>query len=87
MILLSLKKIVTTLNFFRPKIIKFWTKFGNKLGLGHNSTQYTHTHTHTHTHIYIYINSPFDYIFFLYPLFLQNFKKVKDQVTNQMFKF
>ena len=77
MIFLSLKKIVTTLNFFRPKIIKFWTKFGNKLGLGHNSTQY----------IYIYINSPFDYIFFLYPLFLQNFKKVKDQVTNQMFKF
>ena len=53
MILLSLKKIVTTLNFFRPKIIKFWTKFGNKLDLGHNSTQYTHTHTHTHTHIYI----------------------------------
>ena len=83
MILLSLKKIVTTLNFFRPKIIKFLTKFDNKLGLGHNSTQYTHTHTH----IYIYINSPFDYIFFLYPLFLQNFKKVKDQVTNQMFKF
>ena len=83
MILLSLKKIVTTPNFFRPKIIKFQTKFGNKLGLGHNSTQYTHTHTH----IYIYINSPFDYIFFLYPLFLQNFKKVKDQVTNQMFKF
>jgi len=25
------KKCVTTLNYFRPNIIKFWTKFSNKL--------------------------------------------------------
>ena len=36
MIFLSFKKFrvkfVTTLNFFRNNIIKFWIKFGNKLG-------------------------------------------------------
>ena len=32
MIFLPQKKCVTTLNFFRPNIIKLWTKFSNKLG-------------------------------------------------------
>ena len=32
MTFLPLKKFVTTLNLFRPNVIKFWTKFGNKFG-------------------------------------------------------
>ena len=32
MIFFPLKKIITTLNSFRPNIIKVWTKFRNKIG-------------------------------------------------------
>ena len=37
----------------------------------------------------ILTNPPLDYIFFLYPPYLQNFHKIKDQCyrINQIFKF
>ena len=59
-------------------VINFWTKFGKKL----DCTLRLQLHS---IYIYIYMDvncdkSPLDYIFFLYPLYLQNFKKNKKSI-------
>ena len=74
MIFLPLKKCVTTLNFFKLNIIKLWTKF-NYIGLN----------LIVDTRYIFLMDSNFDkstirlHFFFLYPSYLQNFKKIKNK--------
>ena len=78
----TLKKFCDQLNFFfftiflKPNTIQLWTKFGDKLGCK------LRPQFHSIYFFYwmqILKNLPLDYIFFLYPPYLQNFKKNQNQ--------
>ena len=61
--------------FFFFFLIKVWTKFNYKI----NCNLRLQTHSISLYWKWILTNPPLNYIFFLYPPCLQNFKKIKDQ--------
>ena len=88
MIFLLLKKYVTTLNIFRLNIIKFWTKFCNKLDCRLKLQLHS-------IYIYIYfIGLNFDkstielhFYFHISSMLAELQSKSNSYVINQMFKF
>ena len=83
-IILPLRKCVTTLNFFKPNIIILRTKFSNKL-------TWLQTKTTSPLNIFL-LNMNFDKFtirlhFFLYPPYLLNFMMIKDQQLMSSIKY
>ena len=87
MIFLLLKKYVTTLNFFRLNIIKFWIKFCNKLDC-RLKLQLHSIYIYIFYWMWILTNPPLNYIFFHISSMLAELQsKSNSYVINQMFKF